>query len=140
MKKISFLSILFCSLFFLACNKDQCAVPEPIVDTSTKFKCIVTDSVGNKLKGAVVVLYESIDAVTNLNTAVDSKATGENGECLFTHLNPSINYFCFIFKGYDSKRNYSNTYTSNDPNQITSGALTSGEITVKTFPLRLVAN
>lgn len=136
--KAKIYSILFISLFsIVACKKD----PPPTIkieDVSTRFKAIITDSIGNKLKGAFIVLYEGTENLTNLRIAHDSKATDEQGIAIFSNLDASKTYYFVSYKGYNNDYSYTVFYPNLNIESVTAPVLKEGDMVEKTQIIKLV--
>jgi Carboxypeptidase regulatory-like domain len=80
-------------LLFIACSKHSNT-------PSTSLKITVTDSTNNPVPGATVDLYSSFAAwsVTNGTNQVGTQTTDQNGNVLFTNLQP-LEYYWHIEKG-----------------------------------------
>lgn len=134
--RIYLLSLILLSSI-IACKKD----PPPTIkieDVSTRFKAIITDSIGNKLNGAFVVLYEGTENLTNLRIAHDSKATNEQGIALFSNLDASKTYYFVSYKGYNDNYSYTVFYPNLNFENITAPVLKDGDIVEKTQIIKLV--
>ncbi len=134
---LALLSGLFFS--FSACKKD----PPPTIsfeDKSTRFKAIVTDSLGKPLTGAFVVLYDGLGNLTSLSVASDAAATNDKGEAIFSNLDATHSYFFISHKGYSDTHAYTVFYPNADWNNWVVPTLTEGAVTERTQVIKLKKN
>jgi hypothetical protein len=138
MKKYFFAVILVLPcIFFVSCKKD----PPPVVsfeDHSTRFKATVTDSVGHKLKGAFIVLYDGLTNLTDLGVASDAKATNDAGEAIFSNLDATHTYYFVSYKGYDANYAYTVFYPNVDFTVLQVPMLEQSKVVEKAQVIKLV--
>ena len=86
------------SSVFIGCKKDK---DEDIKPQPTQLELTVLNTVGNKVSGAEVTLYDSETNYDNSTSPISTKTTDANGKVVFSDLS-TIKYYWHIEKECDN--------------------------------------
>ncbi|WP_295940655.1 hypothetical protein [uncultured Alistipes sp.] len=86
MKKYLFLLCL-CALALVNCSKDK------HIPAAPSMVLTVTDEAGNKLKGAVALLYEDYHDWFSMDNPIAAGVADEQGEILFENMDEKVYFF-----------------------------------------------